>query len=78
MKNKRVGRYILKHRIRSEQKFGRKADPERPYMWDIIESSDDRQLLEDLLYKITDGHNSGNYKIFDNGEDADERGYNYF
>ncbi len=64
-------RYELQHRVPSAKVFGRRADPDRPYMWQRVASSDDKQLLEDMKYKITEGSKAAekNYRIIDK-EDA--------
>lgn len=60
-------RYELQRRVPSRQIFGKNADPARPYVWVRITSSNDKELLSDYKYKITDGEKQieRNYRIFD-------------
>ena len=60
-------RYILQKRVRSTLIFGRTADPDRPYTWMQIMANDDKELLQDFMYKITDGEKRAekNYRIID-------------
>lgn len=60
-------RYILQKRVRSVLIFGREADPDRPYTWAQIMADDDKELLQDFMYKITDGEKRAekNYRIID-------------
>lgn len=62
--------YELQRRIPSGRKFGRKADPSRPYIWERIATGDDRELLEDMKYKISDGDRAEErlYRIVDKRE----------
>jgi len=59
--------FELQKRIPSGQKFGRKADPTRPYVWVFVASSNDRALLEDMRYKLSDGDKAQdrNFRIID-------------
>lgn len=68
-------RYIILQKFSSGQIFGRNADPDRPYVWQQICASDDRELLEDMIYKMTDGDKkqARNYKILDK-EDEHKNG----
>ncbi len=60
-------RYELQHRVPSVKVFGKQADPDRPYVWQCVARSNDKQLLEDQKYKITEGQKSveRNYRIID-------------
>ena len=64
-------RYELQHRVPSAKVFGRRADPARPYIWQRVASSNDKQLLEDMKYKIIDGSKAAekNYRIIDKEEE---------
>ncbi len=58
-------RYIILKRVPSGRVFKRKADPNRPYVWMWIFEDRDKELCEDMLYKLTDGdkRQMRNYKI---------------
>lgn len=69
-------KYELQRKIPSGRIYGRKADPQRPYIWQHVASSNDEQLLKDLRYKIADNDRqaASDFRIIDKEAEHGKRG----